>query len=341
METKRLGRQTVRLAHPPRVVSFANVGGKMEGKGPLANYFDELDDDPFFGKDTWEQGESELQRRALQRALDKASLRPEELDLVLSGDLLNQCIGSSFGLREFGIPFYGVYAACSTMGEGLSLAAMQVDSGYVNLSAAVTSSHFCTAERQYRQPIPYGSQRTPTAQWTVTGAGCCILGRTGDGPAVTHIVRGKMVDMGITDAANMGAAMAPAACDTLSVLFRETHTRPADYDLIVTGDLGQLGHDVVLDLMARDGWDLGDRYNDCGLMIYDRENQDMHAGGSGAGCSASVLCGHLLRGMMAGRWQRIVFAPTGALLSPTSTFQGESIPSICHAVVFENRPAQQ
>ena len=341
METKRIGRQTVRLGRPPRVVSFANIGGKMEGAGPLASYFDELDDDPFFGKKTWEQGEAALQSRCLRRALVKAKLRPEDLDAVMSGDLLNQCIGSSFGLREFGIPFYGVYAACSTMGEGLSLAAMLVDGGYANMAAAATSSHFCTAERQYRQPVPYGSQRTPTAQWTVTGAGCCILGTAGTGPAVTYVVRGRMVDMGITDAANMGAAMAPAACDTLSALFRETRTRPADYDLIVTGDLGQLGHDVVVDLMGRDGYELDERYTDCGLLIYDRKAQDMHAGGSGAGCSASVLCGYLLRGMTEGRWRRIVFAPTGALLSPTSTFQGESIPSICHAVVFENRPAQQ
>ncbi|MBQ2061226.1 MAG: stage V sporulation protein AD [Oscillospiraceae bacterium] len=338
MKTRRVGRQTVKLGHPPRVVSYANIGGKMEGEGPLAQEFDELDDDPFFGKKTWEQGEAALQSRTLRRSLVKAKLRPEDLDVVLSGDLLNQCIGSSFGLREFGIPFYGVYAACSTIGEGLSLAAMMVDGGYANLAAAATSSHFCTAERQYRQPVPYGSQRTPTAQWTVTGAGCCILGTAGDGPFVTHVVRGRMVDMGITDAANMGAAMAPAACDTLSALFRETQTRPADYDLIVTGDLGQLGHDVVVDLMDRDGYHLDERYTDCGLLIYDREKQDMHAGGSGAGCSASVLCGHLLRGMAAGRWQRIVFAPTGALLSPTSTFQGESIPSICHAVVFESQP---
>ena len=341
MDHRRIGRQTVRLQDPPSVVSYANIGGKMERNGPLADTFDELDDDPFFGKKTWEQGESAMQSRAVRRALNKGGLKGDDLDYIFAGDLLNQCIGSSFGLREFGIPFYGVYAACSTMGEGLSMAAMMVDGSYVNLAAAATSSHFCTAERQYRQPVPYGSQRTPTAQWTVTGAGCCILGTTGTGPYVTHVVRGKMVDMGITDAANMGAAMAPAACDTLSALFRETHTRPSDYDLIVTGDLGQLGHDVVVDLMDRDGYRMDERYTDCGLLIYDREAQDMHAGGSGAGCSASVLCGYLLRGMAEGRWRRIVFAPTGALLSPTSTFQGESIPSICHAVVFENQPAQE
>ncbi|MBE6990054.1 MAG: stage V sporulation protein AD [Ruminococcaceae bacterium] len=337
METARIGRQVIRLRHPPGVVSFASIGGRMESRGPLAGRFDELDEDPFFGQKTWEQGEAAMQSRVVRRALHKAGLAAPALDMVFSGDLLNQCIGSSFGLREFGIPFYGVYSACATMGSGLSLAAMLIDGGYARLAAAAASSHFCTAERQYRMPVPYGSQRAPTAQWTVTGAGCCILGERGNGPYITHVVCGRMVDMGITDASNMGAAMAPAACDTLSALFRETGTRPADYDLIVTGDLGQLGRNVVAELLERDGFPVGISYTDCGLLIYDRERQDMHAGGSGAGCSASVLCGHLLQGMREGLWQRIVFAPTGALLSPTSTFQGESIPSICHAVVFSNR----
>lgn len=334
MEPIRVGRQTVRLRHQPSVVSWANIGGKMEGDGPLAAHFDELDDDPFFGKKTWEQGESAMQGRALRRALLKGGLAPEDLDFILAGDLLNQCIGSSFGLREFGIPFWGIYGACSTMGEGLALAAMLIDGGFARHAAAVTSSHFCTAERQYRMPVPYGSQRTPTAQWTATAAGCCILGAQGDGPYVTYVTCGRIVDLGVTDPNNMGAAMAPAACDTLSALFRETHTCPADYDLIVTGDLGQLGHDVVVDLMARNGFDMGRGYTDCGLLLFDRKKQDMHAGGSGCGCSAAVFNGYLLKGMRAGTWKRIVFAPTGALLSPTSSFQGESIPSICHAVVL-------
>ena len=338
MESKRLGRQTVRFGHPPAVLSWASIGGRMEAAGPLAADFDEMDEDPFFGKKTWEQGESAMQGRCLRRALVKAGKSPEDVDAVLAGDLLNQCIGSSFALRDFGIPFWGVYSACASMGEALSLAAVLVDGGLARIAGASASSHFCTAERQYRQPIPYGSQRTPTAQWTVTGAGCCLLGRADRGPFVTHAVRGRIVDMGITDAANMGAAMAPAACDTLSALFRETGTRPADYDLIVTGDLGQLGREVTAELLGREGYSVGDRYTDCGLLIYDREGQDMHAGGSGAGCSASVLCGHLLGGMSAGRWRRIIFAPTGALLSPTSTFQGESIPAVCHGVVLSSEP---
>ena len=334
MNDKRIGKRTIALAHPPSVISFANIGGKFEGQGPLASYFDELNGDSFFGEKTWEKAESAMQKKVLQRALDQAGLKPNDLDYIFAGDLLNQCIGSSFGLRDFGIPFYGLYGACSTMGESLSLAALIIDGGYAGKAAAITSSHFCTAERQYRMPVPYGSQRTPTAQWTATAAGCCILGDQGDGPYITHVTCGKIVDMGITDVNNMGAAMAPAAYDTLSALFRETKTGPGDYDLIVTGDLGALGHAIVTDLFRRDGVDLSRNYQDCGMLLYDLEKQDMHAGGSGCGCSAAVLNGYLLDGLRRGRWRRLVFAPTGALLSPTSSFQGESVPGICHAVVF-------
>ena len=336
METKRIGTQTVRLKNPPRVEAYANIGAKFEGRGPLADYFDELSEDSFFGEKTWEKGESRMQKRVLSRAMEKANLQPQEIDLIFAGDLLNQCIGTSFGLREFGIPFYGLYGACSTMGEGLGLAAMAIDGGFARRAAAMTSSHFCTAERQYRMPVPYGSQRTPTAQWTATAAGCCILSGKGKGPAITHVACGKIVDMGITDANNMGAAMAPAAYATLRALLSDTQTVPEDYDLIVTGDLGKLGHDVVVDFFARDGISLDERYTDCGMLLYDREGQDMHCGGSGCGCSASVFNGYLLRGMQEGKWNRMIFAPTGALLSPTSTMQGESIPGICHAVILEN-----
>ncbi len=334
--TKRIGARTVRLTHPPAVLSFAAVGGHMEGKGPLRDCFDELSEDHFWGQKTWEQGESAMQKHALAKALEKATLREEDLDLVFAGDLLNQCIGSSFSLRDSNIPFYGLYGACSTMGEALSLAAMMIDGGFARRAAALTSSHFCTAERQYRMPVPYGSQRTPTAQWTATAAGCCLLGKEGDGPYVTHVTAGKIVDKGIADPNNMGAAMAPAAYDTLAAAFRDTQTGPSDYDLIVTGDLGALGHDIVVDFFARDGVDMTKNYDDCGLLLFDREAQDMHCGGSGCGCSASVLNGYLLRGMREGKWNRILFAPTGALLSPTSSFQGESIPGICHAVVLSN-----
>lgn len=336
MEQKTVGAQTRRLRTCPSVLSFAAVGGRFEGEGPLREYFDELSKDHFFGEKTWEKGESTMQRHALSRALEKVGLKVSDLDLIFAGDLLNQCVGSSFALRESRIPFYGLYGACSTMGESLSLAALMLDGGYASCAAALTSSHFCTAERQYRMPVPYGSQRTPTAQWTATAAGCCILSNEGRGPAVTHAAIGRIVDRGITDANNMGAAMAPAAYDTLRALFSDTRTSPADYDLIVTGDLGRLGQEVVADFFARDGVDMTKNYKDCGLLLYDLERQDMHMGGSGCGCSAAVLNGYLLCGMREGKWNRIVFAPTGALLSPTSTMQGESIPGVCHAVILEN-----
>ncbi len=332
MNQKRVGKRTIALEHPPSVISFANIGGKMEGEGPLREYFDELSEDSFFGEKTWEKAESIMQRKVLARALEQARLKPQDLDYIFAGDLLNQCIGSSFGLRDFGVPFYGLYGACSTMGESLSLAAMLIDGGFAAKAAAMTSSHFCTAERQYRMPVPYGNQRTPTAQWTATAAGCTILADDGPGPYITHITCGKIVDKGIADANNMGAAMAPAAYDSLAAFFRDTETKPQDYDLVITGDLGELGHAIVRDFFSKDGIKLGKNVQDCGLLIYDRERQDMHAGGSGCGCSASVLNGYLLTEMRRGKWKKIVFAPTGALLSPTSSFQGESIPSICHVL---------
>lgn len=332
---KRLGRQTVALERPSVILSHAAVGGKQESEGPLAAYFDLLNDDSFFGEKTWEKAESAMQKSALSKALEKANLSPEQLDYILAGDLLNQCVGSSFGLRDFGVPFYGLYGACSTMGESLALGSLLIAGGFAQKLGALTSSHFCTAERQYRMPVPYGSQRTPTAQWTATASGCVILGAEGKGPHVTTVTCGKIVDKGVKDANNMGAAMAPAAYDTLSAHFAATGTRPEDYDLVVTGDLGVLGHQIVTDLFAQDGVDMSRNYLDCGMLIYDIQKQDMHAGGSGCGCAASVLCGYLLTEMEEGKWKKLLFAPTGALLSPTTTFQGESIPSICHAVSIE------
>ena len=274
-----------------------------------------------------------MQADALRLALQKGGLTAEDVDCVFAGDLLNQNIGATFALRDFHSPFYGVYGACSTMGETLALAATAIAGGSAAIAAAQTSSHFCTAERQYRSPLPYGSPRSPTAQWTATAAGCCILGAQSEGPYITQITRGQIVDMGVTDMTNMGAAMAPAAFDTLRAVFRDTGTTPKDYDLIVTGDLGAVGSDILTELFRREGTAL-DNYTDCGLLLYDRKKQDMHAGGSGCGCSAAVLNGYLLEGMRQGRWRRLLFAPTGALLSPTSSFQGESIPGICHAVIF-------
>ena len=332
---KRLGRQTVALEHPPVILSHAAVGGKQEGEGPLADYFDHLSEDSFFGEKTWEKAESAMQKLALGKALEKATLPPEELDYIFAGDLLNQCIGTSFGLRDFGVPFYGLYGACSTMGESLALASLTIAGGFARRAGAMTSSHFCTAERQYRMPVPYGNQRTPTAQWTATASGCVILGAEGEGPKITAVTCGKIVDKGICDVNNMGAAMAPAAYDTHSAHFRATGTKPSDYDLVLTGDLGVLGHQIVTEFFQQDGVDMGENYQDCGMLLYDIQKQDMHAGASGCGCSASVLCGYLLRQMEENHLQKILFAPTGALLSPTSSFQGESIPGICHALTIE------
>lgn len=336
MANKKLGRQTVALQNPPSVVGSAAVVGKKEGEGPLAATFDHISQDDSFGERSWEKAESAMQKLALAAALSKAGLSVSGLDYLLAGDLLNQCIGSGFAVRGQDVPFFGLYGACSTMAESLSLASMLLDGGYGTKIAAMTSSHFCSAERQYRSPLEYGGQRTPTAQWTVTGSGCVILADQGPGPYITHVTTGKVVDKGIKDAANMGAAMAPAAYSTLSAHFQDTGRKPSDYDLIVTGDLGQLGRDIVADWFHRDGTDLKN-FNDCGTLIYDLEGQDVHCGGSGCGCSAVVLSGLLLNGMAGGRWKRILFCGTGALLSPTSSQQGESIPSICHAVALDIR----
>ena len=334
--SKRLGKQTVRMQNGVGIAGYASVAGKKEGEGPLRRYFDILMEDAEWGEKTWEKTESKMQKSAVAHAVEKAGINLSDINYIFAGDLLNQCIGSSFGLRELEIPFLGVYGACSTMAETLGLAAMTVDGGFADCSAAVTSSHFCTAERQYRTPLEYGGQRTPTAQWTVTGAGALILSKSGGAPYVTHFTAGKIVDLGITDANNMGAAMAPAAADTLLAHFKDTGNRPEDYDLILSGDLGEIGRLILVDMMNDEGYDIAENYNDCGCMIFDGKKQDTHAGGSGCGCGASTLCGYVMNRMKAGELNRVLFMATGALLSPTSTLQGESIPSVAHAVVISN-----
>lgn len=334
--SKRLGKQTVRMQNGVGIAGYASVAGKKEGEGPLRRYFDILMEDAEWGEKTWEKTESKMQKSAVAHAVEKAGINLSDINYIFAGDLLNQCIGSSFGLRELEIPFLGVYGACSTMAETLGLAAMTVDGGFADCSAAVTSSHFCTAERQYRTPLEYGGQRTPTAQWTVTGAGALILSKSGGAPYVTHFTAGKIVDLGITDANNMGAAMAPAAADTLLAHFKDTGKRPEDYDLILSGDLGEVGKSILIDMMIDEGYDIAENYNDCGCMIFDGKKQDTHAGGSGCGCGASTLCGYVMNRMKAGELNRVLFMATGALLSPTSTLQGESIPSVAHAVVISN-----
>lgn len=333
---KKIGKQTVKLENPVSIISAANVAGKKEGEGPLAPYFDVVMENAEWGEDTWEKAESKMQNDAVTRAISKANLKDSDIDYIFAGDLLNQCISSSFALRDLKIPFFGVYGACSTMAESISLGAMMIDGGFATNVAAVTSSHFCTAERQYRQPLEYGGQRTPTAQWTVTGSGAVILSSAGEGPYITHITTGQILDMGIKDANNMGAAMAPAAAETLKAHFTDTGKGPSDYDLILTGDLGVLGKSILIDLMADYGYDIKDNYDDCGCLIFDAETQDTHAGGSGCGCGAVTLTGYVMSLIKQQKLSRVLFMATGALLSPTSTLQGESIPSIAHAVAINS-----
>lgn len=332
MSIKHTGKQTIALSNPPSIIGNACVAGKKEGEGPLKSSFDYISRDTYFGEKTWEKAESAMVKKALTLAMEKAAVSASEIQYIFAGDLLNQCTGSTFGLKDRGIPLFGVFGACSTMAESLALAAMAVDGGFADTAAAVTSSHFCSAERQFRFPLEYGGQRTPTAQWTVTGSGAVILRADGNGPCITHITPGKIIDAGIKDANNMGAAMAPAAYDTIRTHFDDLSLTPLDYDLILTGDLGAVGAAILVDLFRSDGISIAPRYNDCGLMIFSLEEQDVHAGGSGCGCSASVLTGHILNGMREGRWKKVLFAATGALMSPTVTQQGESIPGICCAV---------
>ena len=333
MRSKKCGGQTLSFLSPPSVAGFAAVVGKKEGEGPLGACFDIVEQDDTFGETSWEKAESAMQGLALRAALDKAMRPASALDVIFAGDLLNQCIASSFAARGQKVPFLGLYGACSTMAESLVLAAMAIDGGFASLTASVASSHFCSAERQYRTPLEYGGQRTPTAQWTVTGSGAVVLSQDGEGPWITHATIGRVVDKGVKDANNMGAAMAPAAYDTLTAHFADTGRRPSDYDLIVTGDLGSLGLELLQDLFHMDGVEFSN-LDDCGVRIYDAQSQDVHCGGSGCGCSAAVLTGQLLPQMREGRCRRLLFCGTGALLSPTSTMQGESIPGICHAVAF-------
>lgn len=318
----------------PVIAAWASIAGKKESQGPLANSFDKTFRDTLLGQKTWEQAERKMQELCLRTLAEKAGLHAWEMDLVYSGDLLNQCIGSSFSLRNMNIPHLGLYGACSTMAESLLLAGLTVDGGYADRVAAMTSSHFASSERQYRFPLGYGGQRTPTAQWTVTGAGAALVCSEGQGPRLLCGTVGTVRDLGIKDPGNMGAAMAPAAYATIRAHLEDLNLTPEDYDLIVTGDLGQLGKDLLLELASRDGLELGGKLADCGTMVFDNTRQDVHSGGSGCGCSAVTLCGHLLGQLSTGKLKKILFCGTGALLSPTSTQQGLPIPGICHAVAI-------
>ncbi len=329
----RKGRYTLIFSDGPKILSFASVAGPKEAQGPLGKKFDKIIYDPKAGKDTWEQAESQLQKESLTLAISKAQLHATDIDFVFSGDLLNQCISSSYGLKDFSIPYLGQYGACSTMAQALIMGAITLESQAARLCACETSSHFCSAERQYRFPLEYGGQRTPTAQWTVTGSGCCILGKEkGAHPRICGATVGRISDLGVTDANNMGAAMAPAAAQTILDFFEDTGKDPSDFDRIYTGDLGKVGSKLLYTLTEKSGLNIREKHRDCGLLIFDRDLQDVHAGGSGCGCAATVLCSHILTQLKEGKLQNVLFIATGALMSPTSCQQGESIPCVAHLI---------
>jgi stage V sporulation protein AD len=333
---KKISRNTFIMENPPTIYSYASIAGKMESEGPMAKYFDETEPDSYFGQKTWEQGESELIKRTLAKAIEKAGLTNSDIDYMFAGDLLNQCIGSTYGLRDFEIPLFGIYGACSTMSEGLSLASLMTDSGAGGKVAVATSSHYCSAERQFRFPLLYGGIRTPTAQRTCTASGAVILSPKEHAPFVRAVTVGKIVDLGVKDANNMGAAMAPAAAYVIKTFLEDTAMEPEDFDAIITGDLGLVGSRLLAEILAEDNIDITKVHKDCGLMMFDRDSQDVHAGGSGCGCSASILCGYFLDKVKRGEMKNILFCATGALMSTTASQQGESIPSISHAVFISN-----
>ena len=331
---KKLGKQTIQFDNPPSILEAATIVGPKEAEGPLSKYFDKCLEDEFWGEKTWEKAESKIIKETVNTVIAKSGIPSDSIDYCFAGDLLNQCISSSFGLRELNIPFFGIFGACSTFVEGLSLAAIFADSGINNILCAA-SSHFCSAEKQFRFPLELGNQRPQSAQWTVTGAGSAIVSKSGNGPFITHITTGKIVDMGIKDANNMGAAMAPAALSTLITHFEDTGRKPNYYDAIITGDLGYVGKEILTELAIDKGYNIKNNYNDCGVLIFDKSSQDTHSGGSGCGCCASVFSGYLLNDFRNKKLSRLLLIATGALTNATSSQQGESIPGIAHAISIE------
>ena len=326
--------QTIILKNGPKIIGSYSIVGPKEGFGNFGKYFDYVMKNDYFGQNTFEKAERKMLETAVMGVIEKAKLSPKDIDIMIGGDLLNQIISSSYTARAFEFPFIGVYGACSTMAESIAVGSVLIDGGYCRNIVCCTGSHFSTAERQYRFPLELGNQRPPTSQWTVTGAGACVLSMDGDGPKISSVTFGKVVDWGINDVNDMGAAMAAAAKDTLVNHLKNTKTKPSDYDLIVTGDLGKLGSEILIDLMEEEGYDLGVNYGDCGQMYYKR-NQETLCGGSGAGCCATVLNSYIIKKFQKGLYKKVLFMPTGALLSTTSTQQGDTVPGVCHAIVIE------
>lgn len=334
--TQVVGLQSIQFNKATHIISYASIVGKKEGEGPLGKLFDMVGENPIFGEETWEEAESTLQKEATQLALGKAQLLKTQIRYIFSGDLLGQLIASSFGMMDFNVPMFGLYGACSTCGEALSLGAMTVSGDYADYVLAVTSSHFASAEKQFRFPLEYGNQRPLAATWTVTGSGAFILAKKGGNARITGITTGKVIDFGVKDSMNMGACMAPAACDTIYQNLMDFNRQPKDYDKIITGDLGYVGQTILIQLLKEKGFDISDVHMDCGIEIYDRETQDTHSGGSGCGCAAVTLAAKVLPKIEKGSWKRVLFVPTGALLSTVSFNEGKSVPGIAHGVVIEH-----
>lgn len=350
-ENQFLGRASMRPGKPVYILNSGSIVGTKEGQGPLGLLFDMVGDDDMFGCDTWEDAESSLQKDAVYLALGKAGVKPEDISLMFAGDLLGQSIATSFGISTYQIPLLGVYGACSTCGESLTLGVMCIAGGFAKRTVCVTSSHFASAEKEFRFPLDYGNQRPLSASWTVTGSGAFVLGdeqaagelpknaeagkKAGPRAKITGITVGKIVDYGLKDSMNMGACMAPAAASTLEQHFVDFNSQPEDYDKIITGDLGKIGQRVLIDLLRDKNYDISSQHMDCGIEIYDGESQDTHAGGSGCGCSAVTLSAYILKQLEEGNWRKVLFMPTGALLSKTSFNEGKSVPGIAHALVIE------
>ncbi len=331
-----IGTQSIQFEHAPYILSSASVVGKKEGEGPLGEKFDMICADDKFGENTWEEAESTLQKESTALVLGKAGLKPQDIRYIFAGDLLGQTIATSFGLMDYNIPLFGLYGACSTAGESMALGAMCVAGGYADKVITVTSSHFASAEKQFRYPLEYANQRPESSTWTVTGSGAYILGTDKTKVKITGITPGRIVDYGVRDSMNMGAAMAPAACDTIFHHLNDFGTKPQDYDKIITGDLGLVGQEILIKLLKDKGYDISSVHTDCGIEIFDKETQGTDSGGSGCGCSAVTLSAHFLPRVESGEWKKILFVPTGALLSTVSFNEGQNVPGIAHAVVIEH-----
>lgn len=326
---KKVGNQSFILNTPVNIVSSASIVGPKEKDGPLSKFFDQCLDDEFWGEKSWEKAESKFIKETVNMAIAKSKIAQSDIDFCFAGDLLNQCISSSFGLRELNIPFFGVFGACSTFVESITLGSMTIDGDFATNVVCASSSHFCSAEKQFRFPLELGNQRPQSSQWTVTGSGSVVLSKNGNGPKITMLTPGKIVDMGIKDANNMGAAMAGAAADTLISHFKDTGRKPSDYDAIFSGDLGYIGKDILIDLASSKGYNIRSNYNDCGVLIFDKEKQDTHSGGSGCGCIASVFSGYIYQMFQEKKYKKVLLMATGALMNSTSSQQGESIPRNC------------